>query len=97
MPGLRFFGVFHSVVDNFPLNGLYVTDVRGPVTGGQTKTWKPINATTAIDTTRRCLYFHTYGNRRVRMLDLMKMKRDAPMLTVFPMDRHEDVQELIAP
>ena len=53
--------------------------------------------TTAIDTTRRCLYFHTYGNRRVRMLDLMKMKRDVPTLTVFPMNRHEDVQELIAP
>lgn len=52
--------------------------------------------TSAIDTMSRCLYFHTYGNRRVRMVDLMKMKRDAPMLTVFPMDRHEDVQELIA-
>jgi choloylglycine hydrolase len=52
--------------------------------------------TSAVDTTTRCLYFHTYGNRRVRMVDLMKMKLDAPMLTVFPMNRHEDVQELIA-
>lgn len=53
--------------------------------------------TSAIDTASRRLYFHTYGNRRVRMVDLMKMKLDAPMLTVLPMDRHEDVQELIAP
>jgi len=53
--------------------------------------------TSAIDTTTRCLYFHTYGNRRVRMVDLMKMTLDAPTLTVFPMDRHEDVQELITP
>ena len=53
--------------------------------------------TSAIDTTSCCLYFHTYGNRRVRMVDLVKMKLDASVLTVFPMDRHEDVQELIAP
>ena len=53
--------------------------------------------TAAIDTASRCLYFHTYGNRRVRMVDLLKMRVDAPVLTVFPIARHEDVQELIAP
>src|SRR5262245_47066342 len=53
--------------------------------------------TSAIDTTSCCLYFHTYGNRPVRMVDLLKMKLDASVLTVFPMDRHEDVQELLAP
>jgi choloylglycine hydrolase len=51
--------------------------------------------TSAIDTTTRRLYFHTYGNRRVRLVDLMKMRLDATTLTVFPMDSHEDVQELI--
>jgi choloylglycine hydrolase len=54
-------------------------------------------ATVAVDTTTRRLYFHTYGNRRVRMVDLMKMRLEAPTLTIFPMDSHEDVQELIAP
>jgi choloylglycine hydrolase len=53
--------------------------------------------TTAVDTTTRRLYFHTYGNRRVRMVDLMKMKLDAATLTVFGMDSHEDVQELLGP
>jgi len=52
--------------------------------------------TSAVDTASRRFYFHTYGNRRVRMVDLMKMRLDAPMLSIFPMDSHEDVQELIA-
>jgi choloylglycine hydrolase len=51
--------------------------------------------TSAVDTAGRRFYFHTHGNRRVRMVDLMKMNLDATELTVFPMDRHEDVQELI--
>jgi choloylglycine hydrolase len=53
--------------------------------------------TSAIDTANRRFYFHTYGNRRVRMADLMKMKLDASTLTTFPMDGREDVQELFAP
>jgi choloylglycine hydrolase len=53
--------------------------------------------TTAIDTANRRFYFHTYGNRRVRMLDLMKMNLDAGRLTTFPMQGPEDVQELMAP
>jgi choloylglycine hydrolase len=52
-------------------------------------------STVAVDTATRRLYFHTYGNRRVRMVDLMKMRLEAPTLTIFPMDSHEDVQELI--
>jgi hypothetical protein len=31
------------------------------------------------------------------MVDLMKMRLEASTLTIFPMDSHEDVQELIAP
>lgn len=53
--------------------------------------------TSAVDTASRRFYFHTYGNRRVRMGDLMKMKLDASTLTTFPMNGREDVQELIAP
>jgi choloylglycine hydrolase len=53
--------------------------------------------TSAVDTASRRFYFHTYGNRRVRMVDLMKMKLDASTLATFPMNGREDVQELIAP
>ena len=52
--------------------------------------------TIAVDTANRRFYFHTYGNRRVRMVDLMKMNLDASSLMTFPMDGREDVQELIA-
>ncbi len=53
--------------------------------------------TTAVDTANRRFYFHTYGNRRVRMVDLMKMNLDADRLTTFPMESTEDVQELMTP
>jgi len=55
------------------------------------------SCTSAVDIASGRLYFHTYGNRRVRMVDLMKMRLDASALAIFGMDTHEDVQELMAP
>lgn len=50
--------------------------------------------TTASDTKARRFYFHTHGNRRVRMIDLTKVNLDAKKIVTVPMDQTPDVQDL---
>lgn len=79
---------FH-ILDNFDIP--YGT-VRSP--GAQQVEDEITEWTTASDTQARRFYFHTHGNRRVRMIDLTRMNLDAKEIVTLPMDQQPDVQDL---
>lgn len=50
--------------------------------------------TTASDTKARRFYFHTHGNRRVRMIDLTRCNLDAQQIATVSMSQEADVEDL---
>ena len=52
--------------------------------------------TAASDTQSRSYYFHSYGNRRVRRVDLMQADLDATKVIKLPLDDEADVRVLKA-
>jgi choloylglycine hydrolase len=52
--------------------------------------------TSASDLTNHRYYFHTYQNRRIRMIDLNKVNLDAKQPTTISMDQPEEIEDLSA-
>ena len=79
---------FH-ILDNFDIP---LGSVRSP--GDKQVEDEITEWTTASDTQARRFYFHTHGNRRVRVIDLTKMNLEAKEIVTLPMDQQSDVQDL---
>jgi choloylglycine hydrolase len=50
--------------------------------------------TSASDLANRCYYFHTFDNRRIRMIDLKKMDLDAKEIKTISMGEKEVIEDL---
>src|SRR5262249_4761667 len=79
---------FH-ILDSFDIT-------LGTVRSGQAgdSTYELTQWTSACDTKNLVYYFHTYDNRRVRQVELMKSDLDGKRILVIPRQGREDFQNL---